>query len=47
VLLDVRPVDEPVYLGVAVLLTLFALVAGYIPARRASVLDPAQVLKAE
>jgi predicted permease len=47
VLFEVRPVDPQVYLGVVVLLTLVALVAGYLPARRAAALDPAQVLKSE
>ena len=36
-----------VYLGVALLLGLVTLVAGYVPAHRASILDPAEVLKAE
>ena len=47
VLFEVQPVDAQVYFGVAVLLTLVAVAAGYLPARRASSLDPAQVLKAE
>jgi putative ABC transport system permease protein len=47
VLFEVQPIDVQVYLGVALLLTVVALAAGYLPARRASVLDPAQVLKAE
>jgi len=47
VLFEVQPVDTQVYLGVALLLALVGLVAGYLPARRAAVLDPAQVLKAE
>ena len=47
VLFEVRPVDPQVYLGVVFLLALVALVAGYLPARRAAVLDPAQVLKTE
>ena len=47
VLFEVRPVDTQVYLGVVLLLALVALVAGYLPARRAAVLDPAQVLKTE
>ena len=47
VLFEVRPVDTQVYLGVAVLLALVTFAAGYFPARRASVLDPAQVLKRE
>jgi len=47
VLFEVEPVDLSVYLGVAVLLGLVTLVAGYVPAHRASTLDPAEVLKAE
>ena len=47
VLFEVRPVDPQVYLGVVLVLTLVAVMAAYLPARRAAVLDPAQVLKAE
>ena len=47
VLFEVQPLDTQVYLAVAVLLTVVTLAAGYLPARRASVLDPAQVLKTE
>jgi putative ABC transport system permease protein len=47
VLFEVQPVDMQVYLGVVLLLALVTLVAGYLPARRAAVLDPAQVLKTE
>jgi ABC-type lipoprotein release transport system permease subunit len=47
VLFEVEPLDPQVYLGVILLLTLVSLVAGYLPARRAAALDPAQVLKAE
>jgi predicted permease len=47
VLYEVEPFDLPVYLGVAILLGLVTLVAGYVPARRASVLNPVEVLKAE
>ena len=47
VLFEVQPVDPQVYLGVTLLLALVALVAGYLPARRAALLDPAQVLKSE
>ena len=47
VLFDVRPIDAGVYAGVAALLALVALTAGYIPARRAAGLDPAGVLKAD
>jgi predicted permease len=47
VLFEVRPVDAQVYLGVVLLLTFVALLAGYLPARRAALLDPAEVLKPE
>lgn len=47
VLFEVRPLDIQVYLGVAALLAVVALVASYAPARRAAVVDPVEVLKAE
>jgi putative ABC transport system permease protein len=47
VLFEVRPVDIQVYLAVAVLLSVITLLAGYFPARRATVVDPASVLKAD
>ena len=47
VLFEVQPMDTQVYLGVVLLLALVTLVAAYLPARRAAVLDPAQVLKTE
>jgi ABC-type lipoprotein release transport system permease subunit len=46
-LFEVRPFDPQVYLVVSVLLSVMALLAGYIPARRAASLDPAEVLRAE
>jgi predicted permease len=46
-LFEVTPVDAEVYLGVAVLLGGVSLAAGYIPARRAAVLDPMDVLKTD
>jgi predicted permease len=46
-LFEVKPVDVQVYLGVAVLLGIVTLVASYVPARRAAVLDPVQVLKTD
>lgn len=45
-LFGVRPVDGPVYLAVAVLLGAATLTAGYVPARRAAVVDPVDVLTA-
>lgn len=47
VLFDVRPLDAQVYLGVAVLLIGVTLVAGYVPARRATVMDPVRVLQVD
>jgi len=46
-LFEVKPIDVQVYLGVAALLGIVTLVASYVPARRAAVLDPVQVLKTE
>ena len=39
--------DPRVFLGVALLLTLAAIVAAYAPARRASRIDPMLVLRAD
>ena len=47
VLFEVRPVDIQVYLAVAVLLSVITFLAGYFPARRATVVDPVTVLKAD
>jgi ABC-type antimicrobial peptide transport system permease subunit len=47
VLFEVTPVDAPVYLSVITLLGAVTLVAGYLPARRATILDPMEVLKTE
>jgi putative ABC transport system permease protein len=47
VLFEVRPVDIQVYLAVTVLLSVITLLAGYFPARRATVVDPVKVLKAD
>lgn len=46
-LFEVRPIDAQVYLGVAGLVGLVTLLAGYLPARRASGLDPVELLKSE
>jgi predicted permease len=46
-LYDVRPVDAPTYVGVSVLLVLATVLASYLPARRASAVDPAETLAAE
>ena len=39
--------DAPAYLGMALTLLLVALLAGYIPARRASRIEPMRALRAE
>jgi putative ABC transport system permease protein len=46
-LYDVRPLDPPLYGGLAVLLLVVAAAATYLPARRATRMDPAGVLKQE
>jgi ABC-type antimicrobial peptide transport system permease subunit len=45
VLFEVRPIDLPVYLGVIGLIGLVTLLAGYLPAWRAAVVNPVEVLK--
>lgn len=44
---DVQPLDAVVYPAVMMLLGLVTLGAAYVPARRAAVLDPVEVLKAD
>jgi predicted permease len=46
-LFGVTPRDPQTFLGMAFLLTVVALVAGYLPARRASRIDPMAALRAE
>jgi predicted permease len=46
-LFGVSPNDLPTMAGVCLLLLIIALVAGYLPARRASVIDPAAALRSE
>jgi ABC-type antimicrobial peptide transport system permease subunit len=43
-LFDVQPLDLPTYGAVAALLTFVAALASYLPARRASAVNPAEVL---
>ncbi len=44
---EVRPTDAWVYLIVAAVLTAFAILAAFVPARRASHVDPLLALRAE
>jgi putative ABC transport system permease protein len=46
-LFEVQPIDVQVYAGVAVVLSVVTLAAAYVPARRAAVVDPVEVLKAD
>jgi putative ABC transport system permease protein len=47
VLFQVRPIDIPVYLGVIALVPIVTLLAGCVPAWRAAIVNPVEVLKAE
>jgi ABC-type antimicrobial peptide transport system permease subunit len=47
VLYRVSPLDMPTYVGVSAVLLVSAMVASYLPARRAAALDPVEALRAE
>jgi ABC-type lipoprotein release transport system permease subunit len=46
-LFQVSPLDPLTYVGVSVVLVTAAVLASYLPARRAAALDPVQALRAE
>jgi ABC-type lipoprotein release transport system permease subunit len=46
-LFEVQPIDHLVYAVVALLLTVVAAAASWLPARRAAKVDPAVTLRAE
>ena len=46
-LFEVKPLDVPVYLAVVVLLGVVTVLASYLPARRAAVLNPIELLKTD
>jgi ABC-type lipoprotein release transport system permease subunit len=44
-LYGLEPRDPPTFIGCAVVLMLIGALAGWLPARRAALIDPAQVLR--
>jgi predicted permease len=46
-LFEMRPYDPPTFIGAALVLSLVAIVASYVPARRAACLDPMEALRCD
>ena len=46
-LFGISPLDPVTYVAVPLILAIAAIVASYLPARRAAALDPVQALKVE
>jgi putative ABC transport system permease protein len=46
-LFDVATTDPLIYLGVGIVLSIVAFIAAYVPARRATIVDPLDALRAE
>jgi len=46
-LYNVSPTDPPTFIGIALLLILTSLIACYVPARRATRVDPVTALRAD
>jgi ABC-type antimicrobial peptide transport system permease subunit len=46
-LFDVATTDPLIYVGVGIILSVVAFIAAYVPARRATIVDPLDALRAE